>query len=44
LRLSTSYVGHFGLKSKLARRGIAASVGIQIDPGFEGPLSVTLLI
>ena len=42
LRLSTSYVGHFGLKSKLARRGLAASVGIQVDPGFEGPLSVTL--
>ena len=42
LRLSTSYVGHFGLKSKLARRGLAASVGIQIDPGFTGPLSVTL--
>ena len=43
LRLSTSYVGHFGLKSKLARRGITASVGLQIDPGFSGPLSVTLM-
>jgi deoxycytidine triphosphate deaminase len=30
LRLSTSYVGHFGLKSKLARRGLAASVGIRL--------------
>src|SRR6266852_2992989 len=42
LSLSTSYVGRFGLKSKLARRGITASVGLQIDPGFSGPLSVTL--
>jgi hypothetical protein len=39
----TSYVGRFGLKSKLARRGITASVGLQIDPGFSGPLSVTLM-
>jgi dCTP deaminase len=43
LALTTEYVGHFGLKSKLARRGLIASVGIQVDPGFEGPLSVTLL-
>lgn len=43
LRLSKSYVGHFGLKSKLARRGLSASVGIQVDPGFCGPLSVTLM-
>ena len=43
LRLSTSYVGRFGLKSKLARRGLTASVGLQVDPGFNGPLSVTLM-
>jgi dCTP deaminase len=43
LRLSLSYIGHFGLKSKLARRGITASVGVQVDPGFHGPLSVTLM-
>ncbi len=42
LRLSTSYTGRFGLKSKFARRGLAASVGTQVDPGFHGPLSVTL--
>jgi dCTP deaminase len=42
LKLSKSYVGRFGLKSKLARRGVTASVGLQIDPGFHGPLSVTL--
>jgi dCTP deaminase len=43
LELSKSYVGRFGLKSKLARRGVTASVGLQIDPGFHGPLSVTLI-
>lgn len=43
LRLSRSYVGHFGLKSRLARRGVTASVGVQVDPGFHGPLSVTLM-
>ncbi len=43
LRLSTSYVGRFGLKSRLARRGLTASVGLQVDPGFHGPLSVTLM-
>jgi len=43
LRLSLSYVGRFGLRSKLARRGITASVGLPVDPGFSGPLSVTLM-
>jgi len=43
LRLSTSFAGHFGLKSKLARRGLHVTVGIQVDPGFEGPLSVTMM-
>ena len=43
LRLSKSYSGRFGLKSRLARRGLSASVGMQVDPGFHGPLSVTLL-
>jgi len=43
LRLSRSHVGRFGLKSRLARRGLTASVGVQIDPGFDGPLSVTLI-
>src|SRR5690349_12969370 len=42
LKFSRKYAGHFGLKSKYARRGLTAAVGIQIDPGFEGPLSVTL--
>jgi dCTP deaminase len=43
LRLSTALTGRFGIKSALSRRGLIASVGLQIDPGFEGALSVTLM-
>jgi len=43
LRLPLNMVGHFGVKSSLSRRGLFASVGIQIDPGFNGPLSVSLM-
>lgn len=42
LKLPLDLVGRFGLKSHLSRRGIYASVGPQVDPGFEGKLSVTL--
>lgn len=43
LRLPLNMVGHFGVKSSLSRRGLFASVGMQIDPGFHGPLSVSLM-
>ncbi len=42
LKLPLTLAGRFGLKSSLSRRGIYASVGPQVDPGFEGKLSVTL--
>src|SRR5437867_4506029 len=42
LRLPLDIAGRFGLKSSLSRRGIYASVGPQIDPGFKGRLSVSL--
>jgi len=42
LSLPLDIAGRFGLKSGLSRRGVYASVGPQVDPGFEGPLSVTL--
>jgi len=42
LKLKVHLVGRFGLKSALSRRGMYASVGPQVDPGFEGKLSVTL--
>ena len=43
LTLPLNVVGRFGLKSSLSRRGIYASVGPQVDPGFRGKLSVTML-
>lgn len=43
LKLPLNMAGHFGVKSSLSRRGLFASVGMQIDPGFEGPLSVSLM-
>lgn len=42
LELPRNIAGRFGLKSSLSRRGIYASVGPQVDPGFSGKLSVTL--
>ncbi|HEV2381205.1 MAG TPA: dCTP deaminase [Terriglobia bacterium] len=42
IELPLNIAGHFGLKSGLSRRGIHASVGPQVDPGFVGKLSVTL--
>jgi dCTP deaminase len=42
LKFPLNIAGRFGLKSSLSRRGIYASVGPQIDPGFMGRLSVTL--
>ena len=42
LDLPNDVVGHFGLKSSLSRRGLYASIGAQIDPGFRGRLFVSL--
>lgn len=42
LKLPLDLAGRFGLKSGLSRRGVYASVGPQVDPGFDGKLSVTL--
>ncbi len=42
IELPRNIAGRFGLKSGLSRRGIYASVGPQVDPGFSGKLSVTL--
>jgi len=42
LEMPNDIVGHFGLKSSLSRRGLYASVGTQIDPGFRGRLFVSL--
>lgn len=42
LKLPADILGRIGLKSGLARRGIVASTGPQIDPGFEGKLFVSI--
>lgn len=42
IRLSMKVAGRYGIRSYFARRGLVLLSGPQIDPGFEGPLSVTL--
>lgn|GEM_PF-710348 len=43
LLLPSDMIGRFGLKSGFARRGLLASTGPQVDPGFDGKLFVSLL-
>jgi dCTP deaminase len=38
LRLGPQYVGRFGIRSKYARKGLIATTGPQIDPGYHGRL------
>jgi dCTP deaminase len=40
LRLGPQYAARFGLRSKFARKGIIATTGPQIDPGFHGRLII----
>lgn len=42
LKMPADMVGRFGLKSGFARKGIVASTGPQIDPGFEGKLFISI--
>jgi len=42
LRLPNDICARFGLKSSLARKGLMAFGGIQVDPGFEGRLAISL--
>ena len=42
IELSARHVGRFGLTSTHARKGLIATVGAQIDPGFHGRLTVGL--
>ncbi len=42
LTMSARHVGRFGLTSTYARKGIIATVGAQVDPGFCGRLIVGL--
>jgi dCTP deaminase len=38
IRLGHQYVARFGLRSKYARKGLIATTGPQIDPGYHGRL------
>jgi dCTP deaminase len=42
LKLPNNVLGRIGLKSSFARKGLLASTGPQIDPGFEGKLFISL--
>jgi deoxycytidine triphosphate deaminase len=42
IKLGPQYVGRIGLRSKYARKGLIATTGPQIDPGFEGSIKVGL--
>lgn len=42
LTLGNQYAGRIGLRSKYARKGLVATTGPQIDPGFHGRIMVGL--
>jgi dCTP deaminase len=43
LQMPNNIVGRIGLKSGFARRGLFASAGPQVDPGFHGKLFISIL-
>jgi len=43
LALPNDVCARFGLKSSLARKGLMAFGGIQVDPGFMGRLAISLV-
>jgi dCTP deaminase len=43
LEFDRSHAGRFGLRSKYARKGVVASVGPQVDPGFRGKLVLSVM-
>lgn len=43
LSVPLSMCGRFGIRSAIARKGINAFGGIQLDPGFRGRLAMNLL-
>jgi dCTP deaminase len=42
VKFGAQYVGRLGLRSKYARKGLIATTGPQIDPGFEGSITLGL--
>lgn len=43
MRLPLDISGRFGIRSAIARKGVNAFGGIQLDPGFRGHLTMNLL-
>ena len=43
IKLPLNVTGRFGIRSYFARKGINAFGGLQLDPGFRGRLSLSLL-
>lgn len=42
IRLGPQYAGRFGLRSKYARKGLIATTGLQVDPGYHGRLRIVV--
>ena len=42
VKFGPQYVGRLGLRSKYARKGLIATTGPQIDPGFQGSITLGL--
>jgi len=42
VKLDASHVARFGLRSKYSRKGLVATTGPQIDPGYHGRLIIGL--
>jgi dCTP deaminase len=42
MRLDAQHVARFGLRSKFARKGLIATTGPQVDPGYHGRLILGL--
>lgn len=43
IKFGPQYVGRLGLRSKHARKGLIATTGPQVDPGFQGTITVGLV-
>jgi dCTP deaminase len=43
INLPLNIVGRFGIRSSLARKGMNAFGGVQLDPGFRGRLMMNLV-
>lgn len=42
IQLDAQHTGRFGLRSKYARKGLIATTGPQVDPGYHGRLIIGL--